>query len=77
MKQPDSTDRYEVIASLFRAATGMMAPGKDEPVAMNSTHTQEERRESYENWLTSHAWRDALNRIVQLEAELEKLKEER
>jgi hypothetical protein len=75
MRAPDSADRYEVAARLFYASTGMMAPGKDEPMAMNSTHTHEERREAYENWITSHAWRDALNRIVMLEAKLEDCRE--
>jgi chromosome segregation ATPase len=69
-------DRYEVEASLFRAATGLMAPGKDEPMAMNSVHTQEERRAAWDSWISTRAFVDALDRIIRLEAAAERSAEE-
>ena len=41
-------DIYELFASAFYNETGMMAPGKDDPIG---AYTQEERRVRWEEWI--------------------------
>jgi hypothetical protein len=45
-----ATERYEADAEAFYAATGLMAPGKDAPMAGNFG-SEQERRDGYQSWV--------------------------
>lgn len=48
-----TSERYDVIAEVFRRMTGYMSPGKDEsPVA--ASYTLEERNEVFNFWTQQH-----------------------
>ena len=44
---------FEIKAAAFMTMTGMMAPGKDVGMA-GSTHTYEERRQRWWDWVQLH-----------------------
>lgn len=46
-----SLDRFERVAEAFRLETGIMAPGKDVPAALNDSMSIEERRARYDAWV--------------------------
>lgn len=47
----DANESFERKAAQFRYETGMLAPGKDQPAAMNNSPTYEERMEAWKKWL--------------------------
>ena len=49
--EDDSTERFERLAALFYAETGMMAPGKDVPAAAGEGPTFNERMARWDAWL--------------------------
>ena len=42
-----ANERFEYMAELFYQDTGMMAPGKDSPIASN----REERQQAWDAWV--------------------------
>jgi len=70
MSDHGATARFEVAAELFYRATGMMAPGKSYPLECTPPHT-DERREAWEQWLVSRSWKDAMNKICDLQERIE------
>lgn len=46
----NANDRFERLAAAFRAETGMLAPGKDDPT---NTHDYETRRNAWLAWLAT------------------------
>ena len=46
----NSNERFEYMAELFYKDTGLMAPGKDSPVACGITN-REQRGESWNEWI--------------------------
>jgi hypothetical protein len=72
MSDHDATARFEAAATLFYRATGMMAPGKSYPLSVPPPPV-DERREAWDQWMLSRSWRDAMNRICDLEARVEDL----
>lgn len=47
-------EAFDVRADAFRRMTGMMAPGKSEPLEMAGMHTDEEKREAFNEWWKCH-----------------------
>jgi hypothetical protein len=43
-------EQFQDIAEWFHAETGMMRPGRDVPIYMNSPHTEDERRNRFVLW---------------------------
>lgn len=72
MSDHGATARYEAAAALFYRATGMMAPGKSYPLSVPPP-PDDERREAWDQWMLSRSWRDAMNRICDLQARVEEL----
>lgn len=52
---PSPLDRYEELAAAFHRETGMLAPGKDQPAAMNGSPSLEERAERWREWCAARA----------------------
>lgn len=48
-------ERYEELAAAFHRETGMLAPGKDQPAAMNGSPSLEERAERWRAWCAARA----------------------
>ena len=48
---PEPLSRFEELAELFCRDTGMLAPGKDEPMEMPSFVSDEEKRERWKSWM--------------------------
>lgn len=48
-------ERYEKLAAAFHRETGMLAPGKDQPAAMNGSPSLEERAERWRSWCAARA----------------------
>tara|TARA_R110002020_G_scaffold150741_1_gene327552 strand:- start:195 stop:401 length:207 start_codon:yes stop_codon:yes gene_type:complete len=46
----NSNERFEYMAELFYKDTGLMAPGKDSPVACGITN-REQRDEAWNEWI--------------------------
>lgn len=65
-----TNEQFEILAELFRRATGVMAPGKDCPPGF-STATDEERRAAWTEWLRDRALLRAVDEIAALRRELE------
>jgi hypothetical protein len=51
----DALERFERDAEAFHRETGMLAPGKDQPAAMNGSPTDEERMDAWTAWLRERA----------------------
>jgi hypothetical protein len=51
----DALARFEELAEAFRRETGMLAPGKDQPAAMNGSPSLEERAERWRLWCAARA----------------------
>lgn len=64
------TERFEAINSLYYSRTGYLRPGKD---ALYYDSSSEENSERFTNWLATTGFTDAINRIVELEREIEAL----
>lgn len=45
----DPSEQFDIMAAQFNRETGMIAPGKDAPAAMNS-HDRAERNEEWRGW---------------------------
>ena len=63
----ENNEFFELLAEVFRLDTGMLAPGKDDPVGDVS---HEMRRITWNRWCRKHAtrsgyWRQALNALSQ------------
>lgn len=65
-------ERLETVAELYRRATGHMAPGKSAPLETGEDPSSAENLARFETWLTTDGWRCAIDRIVELEAALER-----
>jgi hypothetical protein len=69
----NATARFEALNSLYYRATGYLRPGKSEPMETRRDSSSPENRERFEQWLVSHGWTAALDRIVELETEVDAL----
>lgn len=69
------TARFEALGDLYYRATGHLRPGKDEPMETRRDSNSDENRERFERWLATSAFTAALDRIVELEAEIDELNE--
>ena len=47
----DANIRFEILAKAFLHDTGMMAPGKDIPPAMNPAYNEADRLQAWRKWL--------------------------
>jgi len=61
MSKLNANDRFEIIADLFHRATGMLAPGKDQPYEMENT--DEDRQKCFNAWRDEQGFRDAVEEI--------------
>lgn len=68
-----ANDRFEALGELYYRATGYLRPGKSEPMETGRSANSDENRERFEQWLVSHGWTAALDRIVELERKVEDL----
>lgn len=55
--EENSLERFERIASEFYSETGMLAPGKSEPMDFGYQGRDEERRERYDEWVSERVER--------------------
>lgn len=51
----DALERFERDAAAFHRETGMLAPGKDQPAAMNGSPSDAERMDAWAEWLRKRA----------------------
>lgn len=75
--KPNSSDRFEAIASLYYRSTGHVRPGTDSPAAMGGDTGSPENVARYENWVATRAFTEAIDWIVQLEKRIEAMNAER
>ena len=52
----DTVNTYETLAAMFLDETGIIAPGKDVPVAMSDQPSQEERQSAWLAWLKKNRY---------------------
>jgi hypothetical protein len=70
-----ANERFEVYASLYHKRFGRLAPGKDEGAMSGRNSNDDENGKQFLAWVNSNvAMVDAINRIVELDAEVESLK---
>lgn len=51
----NANERFEIMASVFNAMTGYMAPGKSvPPMAYAGEEYERDRQVEWSNWLSSH-----------------------
>jgi hypothetical protein len=67
--------RFETVGDLYYRATGKLRPGKSAPPATGEDTSSDENRERFEAWLASEGFIAALDRIAELEQEIEWLEE--
>lgn len=66
--------RFEAIAELYYRRFHRLAPGKSEPIETGRDSNDDENRAQFASWRKSHvAFLDAIDRIVALEEELERV----
>jgi hypothetical protein len=68
-----ATRRFEIVGELYRAATGYLRPGKDEPAVTGRDANSDENRERFEQWIASKFYTAALDKIAELEDEVTRL----
>lgn len=68
------TDRFETINDLYYRRYHCLRPGKDEAPQSYRDSSSEENHAQFENWIATRAFTDAIDRITQLEKELEALR---
>jgi hypothetical protein len=66
--------RFEAIGDLYYRRYHRMRPGKSEPWETGRDSNDIENHAQFDQWFAVHAFTDALERIVQLEDELENIK---
>jgi hypothetical protein len=69
MRHTDPAARFEAVADLYYRRTGNLRPGKSWPLSMPEPS---DNREQFDAYMATHCFGDALDRIVQLEAEAER-----
>lgn len=62
-------DRFEAIGDLYYRRYCCLRPGKSEAPETYRDSSSEENRQQFDNWFATRAFTDALDRIIQLEAE--------
>lgn len=70
-----ATERFEVIGDLYYGRHARLRPGKSEAPETGRDSSSEENREQFESWLATKGFMDAIDRIVELEDQLEKIQE--
>lgn len=70
------TARFEVVNNLYYARHRRLRPGKSEAVELGRDSGSHENRTLFENWYTTEAFMQAIDKIVELEELLEKAKQE-
>jgi len=76
VEMADIVERFEAFGMLYYRRFHRLRPGKDEPRALCRSSNEPDNVAQYEKWFEGQALYDAIDRIVELEAENEKLKEE-
>lgn len=72
----DSVERFEAFGMLYYKRFHRLRPGKDEPSVMCRCSHDPENVAQYDKWFREQAVYDEIDRIVELEAENEKLRKE-
>jgi hypothetical protein len=75
MKRLTDTERFEVVADLYRRDTGFMRPGKDAPQSSNLDPCSPENRDRFDRWLEVRLTTCALQRVVELDLLVKALEE--
>ena len=64
----DANERYELLATQFKQATGLLAPGKDAPAAVGNDpeYNYDYRRQEWDKWLKNRLTRTTLTEMLRV-----------
>lgn len=68
-----ANERFEAIGELYYRRHHRLRPGKYEAPETYRDSSSDENRELFESWFATHAFTDAIDRIVELEGVLSNL----
>lgn len=71
MKPINHTARFETVGDLYYRHSGRLRPGKDSPPACGHDSSSPENRAAFDEWCATLCFGQALDRIAELEAELQ------
>lgn len=67
-------ERFEAIGDLYYLRHRRLRPGKSESPETGRDANSDENRTQFEQWFATRAFTDAVDRIIELENELENIK---
>lgn len=67
-----ANERFEVIGDLYYRRHHRLRPGKDEAPETYRDSCSEENQQLFDNWISASAFTDAIERIIQLEAQVQR-----
>lgn len=70
-----ANERFEAIGELYYRRHHRLRPGKCEAPETYRDSSSDENRELFESWFATHAFGDAIDRIVELEEKLRRVEE--
>lgn len=73
MNKPNYSKRFETVGDLYYRHSGRLRPGKSEPMATNRDSSDPENVAMFDEWAATLLFGAALDRIAELEAELERI----
>jgi hypothetical protein len=65
---PTANERFEIIGNLYYARHHRLRPGKSEATETHRDSGSEENHQMFDNWIATHSFTDAIDRIIELEA---------
>lgn len=71
-----ANERFEAIGDLYYRRHHRLRPGKSEAVETYRDSSSEANYQLFDNWISVCAFTDAIERIIELEAELKQLRED-
>jgi hypothetical protein len=68
-----ANDRFECIGDLYYRRFGRLRPGKSEAPETYRDSKDDENRTQFDQWFAVKSFMDAIDRIIELEAEVKRL----
>lgn len=75
MPKIDYTARFETVGALYYRYSGRLRPGKSEPLETNRDSSSAENRAAFDEWMATLCFGAALDRIAQLENQIDEMGE--